>query len=347
MSALLLGMPLACSATLAFCAAFHDAALAMLCEACHQVVDASAHASVLQAALTALWRRARGDDDPMLAFGPVRFSLLIRFAAIVCAAGIALFILLDALLSVLLPGHAHHGADAVPSWTAGVVSAISTLAACAIAASRQRGDRWAATRIATLIGAASVRGLALGDASLSATPPLLRVALSAALRSPDACASVLLGTLALRRAYVEGATPARLLLQMAPREMIPDMEQRLLQARAAPGVLDVREVRLWALDESSAVGSLVAVVRSDADPRVALRHVRRAFDGAPLTLTVQIEHDGVEEDGDLAPFSSAGARRYAETAGAGVLVEDSGWVEVSVGTSVGSTTASSGAEKRA
>ena len=60
-------------------------------------------------------------------------------------------------------------------------------------------------------------------------------------------------------------------------------------------MLDVRDVRFWSLDEETAVGSLVAIVRADADPQLALRHVHRAFDGVLSELTVQVEKE--DDDG--------------------------------------------------
>ena len=127
---------------------------------------------------------------------------------------------------------------------------------------------------------------------MSATPPLLQFALAGVLLSPDASAGLVLTALAVTRGCLEAAVPARLLLQASPRELIPDLARRLARARATPGVLDVRDVQLWALDESTALGSLVAVVSTHADARAAQRLVRRAFEGAPLaSLTVAVERD--------------------------------------------------------
>lgn len=291
-------------------AAVSDATLAVMAEACHLVVDAARHTAAAQPTLAALYKRVAGDCDDLLAFGPNRLSLLVRFGAIFCAVGVAFAILLDALLVVLLPAHSHEhgsevdGASVTVPWVAAVISALA--AALAMADGGDSGGHHSAVRVSTLLMASSlgaISSLASSEAPrLPAAPPLLRVAVDAALRAPDATAGLVLTALAIARGCAEAAVPARLLLQAAPHELIPDLESRLARARAAPGVIDVRDVQLWALDESSALGSLVVVVRADANVLVAQRHVRRAFEGAPLSLTVQVDRDDDGED-DEAGFS--------------------------------------------
>lgn len=303
-SASLLALHLMLAGSLLACAALtKGATLGVLAEVCHQIIDATRHTAAAQSQLEWLWRRAADAKGDLLAFGPARMSLLVRLGALVCAIGWAVCIFLEALTMLLLPGHGQHhersehpqaGATPVP-WAAAATSA--TIAA---AASRggKRPSTWPLVRVLTLLVATALESILASsgggglEATMSATPPLLQFALAGVLLSPDASAGLVLTALAVTRGCVEAAVPARLLLQASPRELIPDLARRLARARATPGVLDVRDVQLWALDESTALGSLVAVVSAHADARAAQRLVRRAFEGAPLaSLTVAVERD--------------------------------------------------------
>ena len=273
-------------------ATFSDATAALLSEACHQLVDASPHVAVMQSVWVTTWQRLAKKHD-LLAFGPARLSLLIRLAVLVCATGLSFIVLLEALTSLPAANF-----DAVPHmpWMAAVLSAVAAEAV------RDHGSDSAPNhrtgmRVSTLIAAASIgRTSQLYVTPL--VPPLMQMVLNIALRSPDASAGLVLSSLAAARGVAEAAAPAQMLLQTAPHEVLPDLNRRLAQACAIPGVTDVRDVQLWALDESRAVGSLVVIVRADAHTQVVLRHVHRAFDEAPLSLTVQIERDDDEPWGD-------------------------------------------------
>ena len=73
---------------------------------------------------------------------------------------------------------------------------------------------------------------------------------------------------------------------------MPDLNDRLTCARQVPGVLDLRDVRIWAVDEQHATGSLVVIARAEADAQLVVRLVKRVIEGGPITdLTVAIEQD--------------------------------------------------------
>lgn len=128
----------------------------------------------------------------------------------------------------------------------------------------------------------------------SFTPPLLRLLLQLLLRQPDACAAAALAVVALCRGYVQSSVPARLLLQAAPSQsMLPDLDARMERVRAAHGVVGLRDVRLWAVDEFHCTGSLVVLAAPGTDLQQVTRHTRAALEGGALTeLTVSVNHDG-------------------------------------------------------
>ena len=135
---------------------------------------------------------------------------------------------------------------------------------------------------------------------IAATPPLLRILLDLVFRRPDAFFGALLAILAVSRGCDHASAPVRLLLQAAPpREIVPDLAERLHRARTAPGVIDIRDVQLWMVDEATATGSLVAIARADADAQAVLRDVKRAVEGGALAgLTVAVERADEDEEVD-------------------------------------------------
>lgn len=353
---------------------------AALAEGMHCALDAGInciYSAALQEKLEALWRRY-GEAD-VLAFGPRRLSVLFQLSVNVLAAGGALFIGLDAMLELCLPGahdHSHHQAHqhshshgdeveavsasehaiAVP-WAAAVVSALATLGAYAYrridgagstvgGGSRTGGEpppsrrplaRFGTLALSWYFGAAplgadpfnSTRTPAEGEVAfpelysllqppapgeLPEIEPPVRELIKALLRHPDATAGVLLCALALIRGVKEGLRPARLLLQMAPPpDMVPDLEQRLARARAVPGVLEIRDVQLWAIDHTAATGSLVVIARADADVQAVLQRVHAAVEGGALNgviIGVEKDDDDDEDDGwsDVALAGASGRR---------------------------------------
>ena len=145
----------------------------------------------------------------------------------------------------------------------------------------------------------------------AATPPLLRLLLNAILRQPDASAAACLAALGISRGCEDASLPSRLLLQMAPpHELVPDMEQRLARAAAGVGILSLRELKLWVVDEVSVTGSLTAIARADADTQLVLRHVKMALEGGAIAnLTVAVERDDDDGWGDAAVLSFSGGIR--------------------------------------
>ena len=133
----------------------------------------------------------------------------------------------------------------------------------------------------------------------AATPPLVRFLLALVLRRPDAFAGALLAILAVSRGCEHASAPVRLLLQAAPsRDLLPDLAERLHRARTAPGVLDIRDVELWMVDEATATGSLVAIACAGADAQAVMRHVIRTVEGGALAgLTVAVEREDDEDEG--------------------------------------------------
>ena len=78
---------------------------------------------------------------------------------------------------------------------------------------------------------------------------------------------------------------------------MPDLHVRLARARAAAGVLELRDVRIWRIDDETATGSLVVIARNDADVQATRRSVVLALGGGPLNdVTVQVERDEDESD---------------------------------------------------
>lgn len=297
---------------------------AALVEAAHQVIDASTYFSVVQPVCAALLGRFHLGNG--LTFGPIRFATLLRFGACIIAMGIATFVGLDICLNSLIElavpkvhgpnGHGRsHGHAAEVQWSTVFVSAGAALAvtACVDVGSRpiiRRGASCTVLRLSALLlgawlGAAPLtyggRGAHAGGdggsdppvALLHSAPPLMRALLLVLLHSPDASAGAMLAALALHRGLHEVAAPAKALLQVAPpHALMPDLEQRLMRARTGPGVLAVRDVTLWVLEEGTVIGSLVAIAHADADAQGVMQHVHRTLLGAPLAeLTVQVEKD--------------------------------------------------------
>ena len=296
--------------------------LALVSEACNQVVDALPHASAAQNLLEAIWHRLGGGE---LAFGAVRLSVLLRFSAAACAAAVALFILLEALLELGIGRHGSCSSVSASAAAAAAVAGVVSLAPARLgkgtaarsteASAKRLGLRATVLLLAAYLGkeplsaeavlraqpgeAAARAGGSLAELTAMA-PPLLRIGLTMLLRCPDASAGALLAILAIMSAVADAAAPGALLLQTTGRDLVPDLAARIARARCAPsalelfrtgafthplthllahllthslrrapGIVEVRDVQLWLLDEQSAVGSLVAVVRPDADPQVS------------------------------------------------------------------------------
>jgi Co/Zn/Cd efflux system component len=206
-----------------------------------------------------------------------------------------------------------HDHSVVVPWLAGGVSAL--LSALLALLDDQAGPiacrRWASVRAGSLLLCAYLGATPLGRSNDDAIapplvklpptlPPLLSAILVLLIRRPDASVGALLAALAIRRGVAEAAMPVRLLLQMAPpTELVPDLPQRLARARAAPGLLELRDVQLWASDELSATGSVVAVVRAVADTQRVQRHVRAALEGGAISaVTISVERDDDDGWGD-------------------------------------------------
>ena len=296
---------LACSTLLAASLFGHCAHLAVLSELCHQVLSIARHSALAQSAVQNLWLRLSGCPPDTLAFGPVRLSLLIRLAATVCAGGVALFIALEALLDLAwLSTDSSHAEVPLLAAAAALATCLAEWAGAnaheqrSIIGSRVAPANFARLRAAVLVAAVVTNRANRLSWSLWAAefmPPLVRFAMALMLRNPDAAAASLLAALAVGRSCSEASLPARILLQAAPQ--MPEVEQRLARARAVPGVLHIREVQLWALDETSAVCSLVVRVGMDSDAQAVLRDVRGAFESTPMLahLTVQVEQDDVDD----------------------------------------------------
>ena len=169
-------------------------------------------------------------------------------------------------------------------------------------------ERWVALRASLLLLCAGLGHTTLASSGavepsyVRHAPPLLRLLLLAFLRRPDASVAVVLAVLAVRRGCTHGSAPARLLLQTAPTgeakglSLIPDLQERLRRVRAVEGLIQLRDVRLWALDETRATGSVVAMVRMDADAQQVVARVRAALESDALTpLTVAIEREADED----------------------------------------------------
>ena len=82
--------------------------------------------------------------------------------------------------------------------------------------------------------------------------------------------------------------------------MAPDLRERLKRARAVDGLVRLRDLRLWALDETCATGSVIAVVSVDADAQQVTERIRAALETeAVRQLTIAVER---EMDDDVDEF---------------------------------------------
>ena len=299
-------------------ATFHGST-ALLAEGAHQALDLSLVVTAWQHVLATFWNRlveprAKG----LLAFGPLRLALLLRLAITVCAIGAALFVMLEAFLQ--LANHAWNrgkppstatDAENVVTEVSHRVANLATLNAIYVAWAlrktagtgsresnhRPTAERRLVVRVVVLQLSAFLslhNGEVVGSNALPGwIPPLLRVPLTFLMESPDAVAGTSLAAMAVHRGWLHAGPPVRMLLQEAPpKSLVPDFDARLSRIRDLPGVLSLRDVQFWALDETRATGSLVVMAREDANAQQILNFAHRALEGGALAdVTVSVKQD--------------------------------------------------------
>ena len=259
--------------------------LAVLAEAAHQVLDASADAAQLEVLCQLLWRAS--DELP---FGTVRLSTLMRFGTATCTMAACLLLTIEIVhRSLHLEAPAPHVLHVAAFGAAPLL-----LCRCVAGASSRSGPPlWEVTlRIGTMLAC----GQALRNAEQLPEVP--------ALSHADGISAAVLAAVAVRRGYMQARRTGRVLLQGAPVELLPTLDQRLLQARSLPGVEDTRLDSFWLLDETRTVGSLRLVLRAGADAERAAAEVRALFVDVLHHLAVQVE-EGAHGSGGSAYSSSA------------------------------------------
>jgi len=261
--------------------------LAVLAEAAHQVLDATADAALLEALCRSLWRSS--EDE--LPFGTVRLSTLVRFGTATCTMAACLLLTIEIVhRSLHLEAPAPHVLH-----VAAAGAALLLLCRCIPgASSRTRPPVWELVfRIAVMLAC----GLALRNAAQLPEVPVLPHA--------DGISAATLAAVAVRRSYLQARRTGRVLLQGAPVELLPALDQRLLQARSLPAVEDTRLESFWLLDEERTVGSLRLVLRAGADAERAVAEVRALFADVLHHLALQVEEgaygSGGAQDNGLLP----------------------------------------------
>ena len=244
--------------------------LAVLAGAAHQVLDATADAAPLEALCRSLWRPS---DE--LSFGTVRLSTLVRFGTATCTMAACLLLTIEIVhRSLHLEAPAPHILHVAAAGTAPVL-----LCRCATGASSQNGPPvW---EVVLRIGAMLACGQALRNTAQLPEVPLLPHA--------DGISAAILAAVAVWRSYLQARRTGRVLLQGAPVELLPALDQRLLQARSLPGIEDTRLESFWLLDEERTVGSLRLVLRAGADAERAVAEVRALFADVLHHLALQVE----------------------------------------------------------
>lgn len=243
--------------------------LAVLAEAAHQMLDATADAALLEALCRSLWS---AEDE--LPFGTVRLSTLVRFGTATCTMAACLLLTIEIVhRSLHLEAPAPHVLH-----VAAAGAALLLLCRCIPGASSTRPPVWELVfRIAVMLAC----GLALRNAAQLPEVPVLPHA--------DGISAATLAAVAVRRSYLQARRTGRVLLQGAPVELLPALDQRLLHARSLPAVEDTRLESFWLLDEERTVGSLRLVLRAGADAERAVAEVRALFADVLHHLALQVE----------------------------------------------------------
>ena len=249
------------------------------------MLDATADAALLKALCRSLWRPS--DELP---FGTVRLSTLVRFGTATCTMAACL------LLTIEIVHRSLHLEAPAPHILHVAAAGAAPLLLCRCVAGASSGTGPPVWEVVLRIGAMLACGQALRNAAQLPEVPVLPHA--------DGISAAILAAVAVRRGYVQARRTGRVLLQGAPVELLPALDQRLLQARSLPAVEDTRLESFWLLDEERTVGSLRLVLRAGADAEQAAAEVRALFADVLHHLAIQVEegaHGSVGAQDSLAP----------------------------------------------
>lgn len=261
--------------------------LALLSDAGHMFTDVLGISMAL-AAISAASRAARAGGDPQRTFGLYRLEVLAALANAVLLAGMAVYVLITAVLRLDDPPEIEVGPMLVVA-AAGLVANVIAFALLRPGAQESLNVRGAYLEVlADLLGSAGVllAGVVIATTGWVYVDPLVAVAV---------------GLFILPRTWKLGRAAVRILVQAAPAHV--DVTAVRAALAAVPGVCDVHDLHVWTLASGMDVTSahLTLAPRTEVGPVLSTARARLHEDFAIDHATLQIEP--AEAEGVCQPVS--------------------------------------------
>lgn len=239
-------------------AALLTGSLALLSDAGHMFTDVLG----IGMAIAAIAATRRPGSDPQRTFGLYRLEVLAALANAVLLAGVALYVLVEAVRRLGAPQHVPAGPMLAVA-VAGLLANIVAFALLRAGAKESINIRGAYLEVlGDLLGSVGVIVAALVIATTGwwYADPLVAVGV---------------GVFILPRTWRLARTAVRILVQAAPRHLdVPRVRSRLV---AVPGVHDVHDLHIWTLTPGMEVVSAHLIVDPSVEAGTALRDARQAL----------------------------------------------------------------------
>ena len=239
-------------------AALLTGSLALLSDAGHMFTDVLG----IGMALAAIAATRRPGSDPQRTFGLYRLEVLAALANAVLLAGVALYVLVEAVRRLGAPQHVAAG----PMLAVAVAGLLANIVAFALL-------RAGARESINIRGAyLEVLGDLLGSVGVIVAAVVIA---TTGWWYADPLVAVGVGAFILPRTWRLARTAVRILVQAAPQHLdVPRVRSRLT---AVPGVHDVHDLHVWTLTPGMEVVSAHLTVDPSVEADTALRDARQAL----------------------------------------------------------------------